>query len=345
MGHRVLVLEKRTAIGVPVQCGEFVPEVEELKEMLPSAKGLDDIFDIPASLKARPTREIVLISPKEREFRFDFSGYSTWRDRFDAHLASMARKEGAELRTNAGVRRIIFEDGRSKGVELERDGERVEAKVFVGADGPDSIVAKCAGFTGQVLASAVTCTVPGSFDGEVRMCFGSMAPGGYAWVIPKNDAANVGVGAQTKNARGKTINTMLRDFLRYMQLEKGASAPIGKRVPMNGPRRETVRSNVMLVGDAAGHVMATNGGGVPIAMICGRIAGKVISDHLEGKCALEEYDLEWRRQVGRELETARKVKRLADRFAFRSDRAMELCMRLLGRRRLERAIKCRPLFL
>lgn len=341
----MLVLEKRRAIGVPVQCGEFVPEVQELKEMLPSAKGLDDIFEIPPSLKARATEEIVLISPKGREFRFAFSGYSTWRDRFDAHLANMSRKEGAELRTDAGARGIIFEGGRSKGVELARDGEKIEATVFVGADGPDSIVARGAGFTGQVLTPAVTCSIPGSFDDEVRMYFGSMAPGGYAWVIPKNDAANVGVGAQTKNAKRKNINTMLRDFLRHMELEEGASAPIGKHVPIDGPRRETVRSNVLLVGDAAGHVMATNGGGVPIAMICGRIAGKVISDHLEGKCALVEYDREWRRQVGRELETARKVKRLADRFAFGSDRAMELCMRILGKRGLERAIKCRRLFL
>lgn len=346
-GHRVLMLERRETIGNPVQCGEFLPEVDELKDILPNAKHIEEAFDIPSDLKARSTDTIVLVSPKGREYRFEFAGYSTWRERFDVHLAGMARKGGAEIRTKTSATSLISEKGRFTGVEYktsEGDVEKIKAKVIVGADGPNSQVARCAGFEPQALTPAVKCIVRGRFDDDVKMYFGSMAPGGYAWVIPKKDVANVGVGAQKRYLGKKGISVMLSKFLERIEHGDCVSQPVGGAVPMDGPRRETVRSNVLLVGDAAGHVMATNGGGVPIAMICGRIAGRVVSGHLKGRCDLIEYDREWRRQVGRELDTARRVKRLADRFAFGSDGATELCMRLLGRKRLERAVRCRPLF-
>jgi digeranylgeranylglycerophospholipid reductase len=347
-GHRVLILEKREVIGHPVKCGEFMPEVDELEDMLPSAEDLGETFDIPSSLKARPTESIVLVSPKGREYGFEFAGYSTWRERFDSHLADMARKSGAELRTGTKATSLVPGKRRFAGVECKTadgDTKMIRAKVVVGADGPNSLVARCAGFERQVLSPAVKCIVRGEFDDEVRMFFGSIAPGGYAWVIPKKGAANVGVGAQKRYLGRNEIAAMLSKFLGRIEQGERVSPPVGGSVPMDGPRRETARSNVILVGDAAGHVMATNGGGVPTAMICGRIAGKVVSEHLKGRCDLLEYDREWRRQIGRELETARSVKRLADRYAFGGDRATELCMRLLGRKRLERAVRCRRLFL
>ena len=41
----------------------------------------------------------------------------------------------------------------------------------------------------------------------------------------------------------------------------------------------------MLVGDAAGMVLPSNGAGITIAMIGGRIAGNVIVEHLKSGCS------------------------------------------------------------
>jgi digeranylgeranylglycerophospholipid reductase len=346
-GLRVLMLDRRTVVGVPVQCGEFLPEREELQRMLPSAEGLEVLFDVPSSLKARATDRIVLVSPKGREYGFEFSGYSTWRERFDAHLAGMANAAGAELRLGHRAISLVSEGGRFAGVEFTSpDGSvgTARAKVIVGADGPNSLVARCAWFGPQPLTPAVKTIVRGEFGHDVKMYFGSVAPGGYAWTIPKSGEANVGVGADRKRLKKAGVDSVLRRFLRRIGHADDGLVSVGGYVPVDGPRPETARSNVLLVGDAAGQVMATNGGGVQIAMICGRIAGQVIPEHLKGSCGLTEYDRAWRRQVGRELDTARRVKRLADRLAFWSDRSLELCMRLLGAKRLERAVKCRSLF-
>ena len=100
----------------------------------------------------------------------------------------------------------------------------------------------------------------------------------------------------------------------------------------------------MLVGDAAGMVMATNGGGNNVAMIAGRIAGNTAADHVEDGTAVAEYENRWRSAVGGPLDEGVRIKRLADRF-FGSDRMLDLAMILLGRRRMARAIRCQSLFL
>jgi len=100
----------------------------------------------------------------------------------------------------------------------------------------------------------------------------------------------------------------------------------------------------MLVGDAAGMVMATNGGGNNVAMIAGRIAGLTAADHLLDGTPLDAYETRWRAAVGGPLEQGVRIKKLADRF-FGSDRLLEAAMVLIGRRRMARAIRCQRLLL
>src|SRR5256885_11108270 len=89
-----------------------------------------------------------------------------------------------------------------------------------------------------------------------------------------------------------------------------------------GPPPRTVKDNAMLVGDAAGMVMATNGGGNNVAMIAGRIAGMTAADHLLDGTPLDAYESRWRAAVGGPLAQGVRIKRLAERF-FGSERPPE----------------------
>jgi len=134
-------------------------------------------------------------------------------------------------------------------------------------------------------------------------------------------------------------STLLRTLLESFLARNGFAAGNVQAcfVPVSGPIRETVRENVLAVGDAAGHVVASNGGGIAIAMICGRIAGLVAADHLLQGKPLAAYERVWRSAVGRELETAARTKRMADYF-FKSDFLLEHAMGMLGAGGIERVI-------
>jgi digeranylgeranylglycerophospholipid reductase len=136
----------------------------------------------------------------------------------------------------------------------------------------------------------------GDFGDAVELHFGSMAPGGYAWMFPKQGGANIGVGIQNKFTKGRSLNLFTDDFVGRYEGEisyRGAGS-----LPMSGTINSFVKNNYLLVGDSAGMVLPSNGAGITIAMIGGRIAGQVIVSHLENGTPLHEYEVEWKRQMG-----------------------------------------------
>lgn len=334
-GARVLVLERKRAIGEPVACGEYMPHLDEIKASFPTAEDLDPVFDIPPSLISREIDLIRILSPSAHGFDVRFRGYTTDRDRFDKYLASKAVKAGAVIRTSSQVTSV-------KEGEVSTRDETYRAKVIVGADGPISKVAMGLGLPRNLeMYPAVTSQAVGDFEPVMEMHFGGLAPGAYAWVLPKKSGANVGVGV-APNFSGGRVGDYFQDFLRMRKLEvKGR--PIGKYVPSNGPVSRTYTSSGLLVGDAAGHVMAVNGGGIPIAMICGRIAGRTVADHLKNGVPLSQYEESWRRQIYKPLRTAVHTKMLASLF-FGGPRRLEFSMRFLGERRMGNILRCRPSF-
>jgi digeranylgeranylglycerophospholipid reductase len=332
-GLRTLVLDRRRVIGFPVQCGEFVAESHEILVTFPALEDLEELMRIPEPLKKRRFHTIRVHTPKGRPFDIPFDGYTVNRDEFDRHLAGMAEREGAEILKGTSARRV-------RGTDVVTDRGTYEGRVVVGADGGMSRVASSVGLPPPAgVAPAVSTEVQGDFPPRVDLFFGSVAPGGYAWVIPKDGAANVGLG--TWKRFDGNISRQMRRFMDSMGLT--ASRITGGWVPTYGPVSRSVKGNVLLVGDAAGHVMATNGGGINLAMVCGRIAGNAIADHLLDGQPLESYESRWRSAVAGPLEEAVRTRRLADRF-FSSDRRLELAMRVLGAKRMERAIRCLPLF-
>ncbi len=332
-GLDVTMVERRSRVGVPVRCGEFMPSIEEIRDMFPASADLEELFDTPSGLRRREIEAIRLVTPKGRAYDIPFQGYSTDRDRFDQHLASLAVSAGAELITSCAFQR------REGGLFQTSEGP-IEAKVLVGADGPGSRVAREMGLPlPKSPYPAVTAQAEGDFEPVLTMFFGGIAPGAYGWIIPKDGGANVGVGHNPRLAERSTS-----EYFRRFAADQGFNLRGGlggKHVPAQGPMSPIHGEGVLTVGDAAGHVMAVNGGGVPLAMIGGRLAAEAIAGHLHRGEPLSLYEDACRRVLFPRLRSAAWTKLLADTFAFGSDLRTEWCMLSLGRRRMAKMLRCR----
>ncbi len=336
-GVNVTIIERRSQVGVPVRCGEFIPANDEIRDMFPSVEDLDPLFDkIPSNLRLRELEGIKLVNPKGKETLLDFSGYTTDRAGFDQHLAQRAVKAGAELVMNCSFNRI--ENGRA----ITSQGD-IEYKVIIGADGPGSRVGRSLGLQGNKNPyPAVTAQARGDFEPYVTMFFGGIAPGAYSWFIPKHGQANVGVGFSPKFASGN-VHEYFDKFVSKHDLDVITKVE-GKHVPSEGPIPNTVSGNGMVVGDAAGQVISVNGGGVPLALIAGRICGEVAADNVLDGRPLEDYQTIWRQHMLKPLKTAAFNKKLADTFAFHTEFTTGLCMGILGKRRMDNLIRCKRIF-
>ena len=334
-GAEVVVIERKKEIGTPVQCGGFLPEASELQALLPRAEIPDSLALVPNGQILHRTGVQRVYAPSGKAKEFPVPGRVVDRRSFDRHLAWRAARAGARLLVDtradlAGSRLRL--SGRTSG--------EIEAEVVIGADGPSSAVARGAkmasrGETGVCLEYEMAGV---EIDPEaVEMYFGTAcAPGGYAWIIPLGeDVANVGVGTRPGYLQGRRLRDVLDAFIRDHAVAKEklrggqVTAVMRGLVPAGGTPPAIRKDNVLLAGDAAGMVMATSGGGIPLAVVGGAAAGETAARYVRGEGSLEDYPSRIATAMGRELDNSVRIRQIVDRMMM-SDRLMDAFFALLS---------------
>lgn len=353
LGLTVQVFDKKTVVGVPVKCGEYFPVRKEMAYLLPSAGDYLHVFDVPQEAVDNVCKSIRVISPKGSEYEFDFEAYILDRTKLEQHMAEEVQELGGTVQLRTPVD-LFAEDGNVMVGRTREDA--VKAKVIIAADGFPSKVAKSAGILTEdymtpnnVAINYEYLMTDLSVDQSVtEMYLGTeLAPGGYGWIIPKgNRSANVGIGIRTSYSKRNDGRSYLHFFLdecslTKLKLEGGKPGPmIADVLPVDGPLAKTYSEHVMAVGDAAGMVMPTNGGGISTAMITGEIAGQVAADHVQKGVPLSEYERRWKQVLGKEMIVSTNLRRLADRF-MGNDLLFHLLLRFLGTQGIKDVITCR----
>ena len=182
----------------------------------------------------------------------------------------------------------------------------------------------------------------GHHSDALELHFGSVAPGGYAWVFPKESVANIGLGVQRKMSKGRSLESYANEFIeRYEGEESFRGAGY---LPMSGTIGQFVKGNYVLVGDSAGMVLPSNGAGITIAMIGGRIAGQVISEHINDGVELQEYQRRWEAQMGKVMRNSKRSFTIGSLLFRFPDWFLNLAFNPLTRGFIWRAVTCRKMF-
>jgi len=113
---------------------------------------------------------------------------------------------------------------------------------------------------------------------------------------------------------------------------------------MSGTIRTFVKDNYMLVGDSAGMVLPSNGAGISLAMISGRIAGQVIAKHLSRGISLKEYQIRWNKEIGKVMKYSKRGMFWGG-IMFRSpDWLINMSFNRINKPLIWRVITCKPVF-
>jgi geranylgeranyl reductase family protein len=240
----------------------------------------------------------------------------TQRLRLDAYLAERAVDAGAELREGARVTAITERDG---AVEVSVPGGSVATRIAIGADGVNGVSAKTLGAGPFTYGVALEGNAPYDklrperYAGRLVLELGTIA-GGYAWVFPKGDHVNFGIGGWEHEG------PHLRDHLdRFCAVHGVASASLsqlrGYRLPLRAPGSATARGRIALVGDAAGLIDPLSGDGIYEAALSAGLAVDAALDVLAGRAdGMEPYANRLNRALGRLHAGSWRGKRAIDRF-------------------------------
>lgn len=281
-GAEVLMIDKKSEIGAPKRCAEGVSK-EGLRELgiEPNPRWITK--ELSGVRMVSPNGTDVVLD--EDKVKLPEAGYILERKVFDKFMAMDAARAGAHIMVKT------LANG------LERDGDRViisaehmghefeiQAKIIIAADGPESRVGRWVGLkTGTKPKNMESCAQFEMVNVEmaepdcIEFHFGSVAPGGYAWIFPKgDDIANVGLGI-LNTLTEKTAYQHLLEFVDNNPATQNAQ-PVELNIggdPVGGVIKDLVADNVLVVGDAAGMVNPLTGGGITSGMTGGRIAGEV----------------------------------------------------------------------
>ena len=351
-GLRVKVFEKKKLLGKPVRCGEYFPTKDEMARLLPRVKCID-IIDAPEDAVDSKCKSIRLVSPRGHEFEFPFAAYILDRHVFESHLGDIARGNGADI--DVGVQAHFYPDDQGGWVGPTRE-QADHGEIIIAADGYPSETAERAGLPEREYAGPYTVATNVEYlmtDLSVEQDVAEMymdprySPGGYGWIIPKGHGrANVGIGIREPYVRRNwQIRELLTGFIEKNKvaaerLRGGQKASlIGDSLPVDGPLAKTYSDRVMAVGDAAGMVMPTNGGGIQTAMITGRLAGEAAVRYFEEKIPLSSYEEAWKDQIGMEMENSKRMRQASDRLMGHGF-FFDLMLRIIGTKRIADVIMC-----
>jgi geranylgeranyl reductase family protein len=242
--------------------------------------------------------------------------YLTQRKRLDAYLVEQAAAVGVDFREDA---RVTALDVGEEGVAVEADGQRHEARLLIGADGVNGMTAKALGLGGNqhvgvaLEGNLANERVRADYRGKLVLEFG-VVPGGYAWVFPKGEHANFGVGGWGSEGPA------LRAHLERLCAAHGVSTDDleevrGFRLPLRSPRSTLARGRALVVGDAAGLIDPVSGDGMFEGFLSSLYASEAALDVLAGRAtSLDPYGPRLAKRLATHLWASWGAKVALDRF-------------------------------
>ena len=350
-GVDVLMIERRSIIGNPAQCGECIPnwgEVVGTFSNLEEHKWLYDYFQFPERLKLHNLDNMRVFLPSGKAFHFELDAFAGHRLHFDGYLCDKALHAGADVQMDEALTRIQHQSKLDRDVLVTTKG-RYTFDYLIDASGSLAHVGRLRhGDDVRYRPEDQVPTMYAQVQGEVPETFdvflGSVAPSGYAWIIPKGpNTANVGLGVRAGYLKGN-LKEHLKEFCDELGFEILSWG--GGWIPMGGPVKTMVDGTTLAVGDAAGLVMPSNGGGISQAIISGCFAAEAILDHLNHGAPLDAYEVRLRASLGRALKNSLRTKNMGYAF-FKGDLITEGILRILGPiGGIKRAMECdKPVWL
>lgn len=307
-GHSVVVVEEHASIGYPVHCTGLL--------------GLDAFDEL--SLPRTSIRAVM----KQARFHGPSGDPITVatdhivaavidRGDFDAALAHEAAAAGVEF--------ILGR--RAETIEVQASAVRVHF-----AAGTDDIVARTAVLAcganyrfNRMLGLGVPPTLVQSAQAEVPFPAAetidvflgrSVAPDGFGWLVPfaRDGAHCARLGVMcTEDARSH-FSLLAKRIWADWSLAGAPPEPRLKALPLS-PVQRSYGDRVLAVGDAAGIVKPTTGGGIYYGLLSGSLAASALDSCLRADrlsaSALASYERDWRKRLGPDIKAGLAFRRIA----------------------------------
>lgn len=299
-GHRTVVLDSRPQIGSHRICAGII------------GAEVFSHLDLPRNSILRDLQSIRFVAPSGTTIDYEHEGtmaHIVDRCKFDMDLAKRAEAAGAQIVSAAHVRKL-FVNSRKVHIETSASGDAgqypcvFEARLLALATGVITLLNHMAGLG-----------CPSSFlyavQGEVALrkgverthCFTGrdVAPGGFGWMVPVNGHARVGLMAE-RDPRA-CFEELIKRIAPFREAPDDPVTGSHKRIVQTFSGN-SYADRALAVGEAAGQIKTTTGGGIYYSLLGAEHAFSVLSQAFEtdryDAGFLSEYERRWQAQLKHE---------------------------------------------
>jgi digeranylgeranylglycerophospholipid reductase len=308
-GHSVALHEEHAEIGEPVHCtGVLAREAFAQFGLQPDAM----LNDLRTVRFFAPSGETVEYSTAHVE------AVVIDRARFDRRLADEASLAGVVIHRG----RVSSLDVDDDGVTVSAGDSRTRARVAVLACGATYALQRKFGLgMPRAMLHSAQLELPAERLCDVEVHLGShVAPRGFGWAVPvlRDDGPYVRVGLMCTKDAGRHFRRLLADVApRWGARVDEGQVPRQKVLPL-APIQRTYANRLLVLGDAAGLVKPTTGGGIYYSLLSAKIAAETLIETLPRDAVsavdLSAYEGRWRKRLGPELRWQLVLRRIAQRL-------------------------------
>ncbi|UCG91849.1 MAG: NAD(P)/FAD-dependent oxidoreductase [candidate division WOR-3 bacterium] len=303
-GFSVCLFDEKSEIGKNVICAGVLGK-EAFKR-----------YDLPSESIVSRIDSVSFISPYGQRLEYkpkDVLAYVVDREVFDKGLITLAQKCGVDVYLKQRVTSI--RESSKQYIVVSRN-KRFRSKAVVLATGVDYALHKRVGIgRTQSFLYGSQIEMPLSFaPSRIEIHIGkTFAPGSFGWVIPAGKNASK-VGVIVRRRGKKWLQRMLEKRLRF-SVSKLNSDELKVKPIAYGPSKRSVKGNILAVGEAAGQVKTTTGGGIFYGLLCSEIAVDKLSKTLKNGASLRDYELAWRSALISELDIGKHLRKFASQLS------------------------------
>jgi digeranylgeranylglycerophospholipid reductase len=312
-GADVALIEEHEVVGSPVHCTGLL-----------GFEAFDE-FDLPPSLVLATARTARFWGAAGRSVAIGSNRVTAAViDRLALDELLVARAKGAGVAIHTGCRAEHIEVTPEK-VRVTVRGAHTpfEARACVLACGANYRFHRALGLgLPRVFLQSHQVETPFPSMPEVEVRLGrDVAPGGFAWMVPLNreGVPHARIGAMTTAKGPASFATFLESLCTRAGVEPATIRHARPKMLPLGPVRRTYADRVLAVGDAAGLVKPTTGGGIYYGMLSGTLAAEVLEQGLQkdrlSAAHLSRYETRWRQRFGQEIRVGLAFRHIASRLS------------------------------
>jgi len=296
-GIKTVLIEKDSEIGKDVVCSGVISKEAFSRYNLPENAIVGTLKD--AELYSPGGIQIPYSHPEEAVVVVD-------RHKFDGELGISAVQNGAHIMLGSRVSSLSVKENFVEAEVKTPDGlKTINSKIAVIATGVSFNLQASLGMgRPKKIIKGIQVEVQANDVNKLTVYWGNKVSNGYfGWAIPLHDG-RTRIGVMTDGNAQEGLNHILKEVGEYTNICNDSSR-IKRRGISFGTIDKSYSDRIVAVGEAAGLVKTTTGGGIYYGLISAEIASNVIQEAFQkgdfGARFLSKYEKLWKNELGNEI--------------------------------------------